>query len=164
MDASHDTVRLWLEVGEGIPGAAGWEAHPIQSGWTRGPATILRAGEPAQWVIVGPPTVRINGAALGVGVRVLDHRDEIRIDGVRTFFSTERQPGVAPAPLTDPAAVCPRCTRPIPAETPAVRCPQCGVLHHESGTRGCWRYAATCTMCDQPTALDAVPRFTPEVL
>ena len=116
------------------------------------------------WLLVGTPAVRVNGVPLDAGIRVLDDRDELRTDDDRTFFSTESLAAIAPFPGDERATFCPRCKLEIAPGSPAVRCPHCGVWHHQSDELPCWMYAEHCTMCDQPTALDAGFRWTPEEL
>jgi hypothetical protein len=117
------------------------------------------------WLVIHAPGValRINGTALTTGIRVLSHRDELRLTGVagRVFFSLEGLARVAPFDGVD-GSRCPRCQQPIERGTPAVRCPQCGVWHHESEEFGCWTYSPSCSLCDQPTELGAGFRWTPE--
>jgi hypothetical protein len=129
-------------------------------------ARLLRsaAAERESWVLVGPPAVRVHGSPLAAGIRVLRDRDELRVDGGRTFFSAESLAAVMPFPGGAKATFCPRCKLEIVPGSPAVRCPQCGVFHHQSDEFPCWNYAAHCTMCDQPTALDAGFRWVPEEL
>jgi hypothetical protein len=119
------------------------------------------------WTLIahhaGPP-VRVNGSPLLLGVRVLRDKDEIRIQGSRFFFSTESQPHIEPFPGSAKTTFCPRCKEAIEKDSPAVRCPGCGVWHHQSEDLPCWTYDARCALCDQPSALDAGYRWTPEEL
>jgi hypothetical protein len=118
-----------------------------------------------RWVLVHSPgsALRINGTALVTGIRVLSHRDELRLAGIagRVFFSLEGLAHVAPFDGVE-GSRCPRCQQPIEPGSPAVRCPQCGVWHHESEEFGCWTYSPICSLCDQPTALEGGFRWTPE--
>jgi len=117
------------------------------------------------WVVFhsAGSALRINGTRLSTGIRVLLHRDELRVTGVagRAFFSLEGFARVeAFAGVED--SRCPRCQQPIERETPAVRCPQCSVWHHESEEFGCWTYSTTCSLCDQPSDFEAGFRWMPE--
>jgi hypothetical protein len=109
------------------------------------------------WVVIHTPgdALRLNGTALVTGIRVLSHRDELRLARVagRAFFSLEGLAGVAAFDGAE-GSRCPRC----------VRCPQprCGVWHHESEEFGCWTYSPTCSFCDQPTELEGGFRWTPD--
>ena len=128
------------------------------------PATLLRSQLDGResWVLTG--TARVNGMPLRTGIRVLRDRDELEIGGLCTFFSTETLALVEPMPRGDKPVFCPRCKQGIEPESAAVRCPQCRVWHHQSDDLPCWTYAEHCTLCDQPTALDAGYRWTPEEL
>ena len=80
------------------------------------------------------------------------------------FFSTESLTRVEPLP-EDVFATCPRCKQAIPPGSMAVRCPSCGVWHDQRDEKPCWTYAERCAACqNQPTALDADFRWTPEDL
>jgi hypothetical protein len=119
------------------------------------------------WVVIHTPgpALRLNGTALVTGIRVLSHRDELRLAGAggRAFFSLEGLAAVAPFDGVE-GSRCPRCQQPIELGTPAVRCPQprCGVWHHESEEFRCWTYSSTCSLCDQSTELEGGFRWTPE--
>jgi hypothetical protein len=140
-----------------------WSLHPLTHTATLGAATLVRA-DGARWLLLGPSTIRVNGAALATGIAVLRDRDELWIDGARMFFSTETRATVVPFPGGPRPLRCPRCTKPIAAGTSAVACPRCGVWHHQNDERGCWLYSAVCSSCDHPTALDASYGFDPTVL
>ena len=124
----------------------------------------------AQWVVlVGSPTrVRVNGLAVGGGIRALADRDEIRGPGLgRYFFSTEQLASVEalPAgPVGDDGLFCPRCKLSIDISTAAVCCPVCGVWHHENDDRLCWSYSDACAVCRHDTARDRGYRWSPEEL
>lgn len=139
---------------------AGEGSHPL----------ILRLPESPgveRWVVIHTPgrALRLNGTALVTGIRVLSHRDELRLAGVagRAFFSLEGLAAVVPFEGLE-GSRCPRCQQPIQPGTPAVRCPQprCGVWHHESDEFPCWTYSPTCSLCDQSTELEGGFRWTPD--
>jgi hypothetical protein len=117
------------------------------------------------WSVIHTPgsSLRINGTALLTGIRVLAHKDELRLRGTagRVFFSLERLARVVPFDGVENSH-CPRCQTVIERQTPAVRCPQCGVWHHQSGEFPCWTYSPTCALCDQPTGLEGGFRWIPE--
>jgi hypothetical protein len=117
------------------------------------------------WGILAPPQtrVRVNGDLLRLGIRLLRHRDEIRLPGhAPVYFSTERlavvQAFAGPEPM-----VCARCRSEIAREEPTVRCPNpnCGAWHHQGG-KPCWTYASACSLCDQATAMETGYRWTPD--
>jgi hypothetical protein len=131
-----------------------------------GSARVLRhaSADAIEWVLVGPPSLRVNGQPLDAGIRLLRDRDELRTGAVRTFFSTESLAVVEAFPGDQRPTFCPRCKLAIEPGTPAVRCPQCRVWHHQSDDMPCWLYAERCTLCDQPTTLDAGFHWSPEAL
>jgi hypothetical protein len=107
---------------------------------------------------------RVNGAEVLGGLRALQDRDEIRVPRLGTcYFSTESLARVQEFPKDARRSFCPRCKLALEAGVPAVRCPagDCGVWHHQSEELPCWTYAGTCSLCPQPTSLDAGYRWTP---
>ena len=123
----------------------------------------------ATWMLLAPADsrVRINDTMLESGIRVVAHRDAIRVADMPTmYFSAERLAGIEAYPDAEPV-FCPRCKMMISEGDSAVCCPQCGVWHHEQVPEGkrCWSYAKTCALCDQSTDLDSAGfRWTPEIL
>jgi hypothetical protein len=139
----------------------------LSSAGGEGQVLLARVEEARGWVLLTGPghRVRVNGSRLSSGIRVLSDRDEIRIDGVGTFFfSTEKLAAVEPLPEQVRPIFCPRCKQEIRGQTPAVQCPQCRVWHHQSPELPCWTYSGTCALDDQPTNLDADYRWTPREL
>lgn len=125
------------------------------------------SGAGSGWVLLAGPDcdVSVNGLPLLAGIRLLADRDEIRVAGASpVYFSAEALARIEPLPDTGREVICPRCRQPIEKGTPAVRCPSssCGVWHHESERFPCWTYAATCSLCPQPTDLEAGFQWTPE--
>jgi len=118
------------------------------------------------WVLLAAPSTSasINGQATLLGIRALKDRDEIVVGGERLFFTKERLAMAQPFPGAGQAVFCARCKQEIASPCPAVRCPACGTWCHESEDLPCWTYAVACPLCDQPTALDAGYRWTPEEL
>ena len=149
---------------------------PADGEWTRRPletdthisadARLVRATTPdgERWVVLGAPSVRVNGVALDSGIAVLRNRDELWAGGVHMFFSSERLATVVPFPASDRPVLCARCKTPMVAAAPAVECPGCAAWHHQSDDLPCWTYAARCSSCTQMTALDAGFAWTPEGL
>jgi len=162
-------AHLWFR--ETVPGGAPqvvtetWS--PLQldgDGLGFGAARILHRATPEgdAWVLLGPPSVVVNGMPLDTGIRVLQDRDELRSGDVRTFFSSEALAAVAPFIPGPTTACCPRCKLEIVAGSAAVRCPGCKIAHHQTEDLPCWEYAPRCALCDQPTALEAGFRWTPD--
>jgi hypothetical protein len=147
-------------------GALAWSIHPLADALAVGDASVVaaRAPEGTRWVVVGPPTLRVNGDALVAGIKALADGDEICIDGVRAFFSAETLARVVPFPGSDRPVECPRCTEEIASGSPAVACPNCGLWHHQLPGHECWTYTVRCAACSQTTALDAGYRFDPVLL
>ena len=138
-----------------------------------GPARLQWApmGADGAFVLMAPhrqTSVRVNGTPLHAGIRVLRNRDEIRLNGTRMYFSTERLAQVTPFPGADRPTQCPRCKQPINEGQMAVRCPnpRCGVWHHQSEVDElpCWTYTPNCANCGQETELSSGFRWTPEGL
>ena len=125
------------------------------------------AVERESWILLaGAETeARVNGLPLPVGIRVLDDRDEIRVEGAATLFlSMEGLPEVRPFPGEREPICCPRCKLEIDRGAAAVRCTACNVWYHQSEEFPCWTYTEACALCPQPTDLGAGYRWTPEDL
>jgi hypothetical protein len=137
-----------------------------------------------QWVAVLDVfgSLRINGEAVPLGLRVLRDRDAIQIgDGCAAaasggmgvmFFSTQSTPVVTPL-AGEKAVVCARCRKKIQPGTLSVRCPACGAIHHQTSAAGagateqlmCWTYHTRCARCQrEATALDDCEAWTPQEL
>ena len=158
---SHDT--------DATPLAAGWMLQPLDDAFELGAsARVLRAATPEgpRWVLLAGPSVRVNGDPAVAGIVALRDRDEICTDGRHLVFSTETLAVVVPFVGGDRETLCPRCRLEIVDATPSVACPQCGTWYHQDVAREllCWTYSERCARCDQPTALDAGYRWTPEGL
>jgi hypothetical protein len=111
---------------------------------------------------VAPAGVRVNGQPLCTGIRVLQDRDELYVDGLgRAFFSAERRTCVVPFAAAARPATCPRCKQVIVEHAAAVQCPQCRIWYHQSDELPCWQYAERCALCDQSTAMEAGFRWSP---
>ena len=148
-------------------------AHRLAVGSGAGALSIVptsQAGGQTAWaLIVGVPqgAARVNAMRLPHGIRMLRHRDEIRLGNERFFFSTESLARIEPFPGLDArggvvSARCPRCTDPIHAGAPAVRCPSCDIWHHEMPEigRACWSYW-TCAVCGGPNDITDEFRWDP---
>jgi hypothetical protein len=106
----------------------------------------------------------VNGAPV-FGLRILAHRDEVRIGRRQLYFSTERL--IRPEPFAGRAGTCcALCGRPIAPGATAVRC-GCGLWFHQSAESeefACYMYADRCCGCEAPTSIDADLKWTPEGL
>jgi len=110
----------------------------------------------ARFSLLAPPgcCVWVNQGRVFSGLRVLRHRDAIRIgQAPALYFTTERLAQVETFPGSDEATHCPRCRSEILPNDAVVRCPGCQVAMHEmpAEKRGCWSYAPTCCVCGGPT-------------
>jgi len=161
------------EVGDAL-GLTGEPARPVAAvGDAQWPATLVRrtgtgAGSQDEWFLfaAGRTRVWVNGDGLDLGVRALNDKDEIRVNGVTVWFSKDRQAGIAPFPGIGRRCVCPRCKTEIPLGSPAVQCPGCSTYHHQnpSEEKPCWTYAEGCSVCGRPTSLEDGCVWTPEDL
>ena len=109
----------------------------------------------------------VNQCRITAGLRVLRHRDAIRIGQAPVlYFSTEKLAGVETFPGSDEPTHCPRCCSEIHPNDDVVRCPSCQVaLHHmPAGGRGCFTYSPTCPVCGGPTDLRAEYQWHPGML
>jgi hypothetical protein len=174
-------AHLWLnDGGAGCLADGGWSPVPLDAealllrdgGVGPSPAPAAAAGAVLRravtpdgecWVVTAGAAVRVNGRSLATGIAVLCDRDELLVAGRRAYFSTEVLVAVEAAPAADRSLVCPRCKLPIAPGTPSVVCPRCKVRHHQdpSTELPCWLYAASCAVCDQPSALDSGYRWMP---
>jgi hypothetical protein len=142
-------------------------------------APLLRQGEGESWLLLLPPKMSafVNGQRLKLGIRLLRDRDEVLLpesladeptdaEPQRLFFSTERLAVIEPFAGAKKPVVCSRCKQVMAPGQLAVRCPnsRCGLWHHAFADQPCWTYANKCSNCDQPTALDAGYRWTPDQL
>ncbi len=115
------------------------------------------------WALISPVCldVRLNGAPVDAGLRILADRDEIRVGGEVRYFSTESFAVVEPLPATGRTLYCARCRLEIEAGSPGICCPTCGVWYHQSAKMPCWTYAPKCGFCPRPTGESGFA-FTPE--
>ena len=133
----------------------------------RAPRASERVRDRMAWVLLAAQGTAIwaNGLPLLTGIRALVDQDELRVGGSEPiYFSTETLARREPVPDAVRELFCPRCRQRIRPGTDAVRCPGCGVWHHAAEELPCWSYASTCTLCPQPTEVDAGFRWTPEAL
>lgn len=132
--------------------------HPLPLGEdARLHRRLTSSGE--KWILVGPPALRINGAALDLGICVLADRDEIRLGSQRCYFLAQRGAVVEPAPVAEVELECPRCTESIESGTPSALC-GCGVRMHASEERPCLSIGA-CPRCEAPPDAAGL-RWSPE--
>jgi len=135
----------------------------------RRPPSVHRAApvaERAEFLLLAPPgcTVWVNQSRVFSGLRVLRHRDAIRIGRAPTlYFTTERLARVETFAGSDEPTHCPRCRSEILPNDAVVRCPGCQVAMHEipAEKRGCWSYSPTCCVCGGSTDFTAGYQWHP---
>lgn len=152
-NAGRAVLEVGGEAGSGGPRLVAYgEAGASLSGWA-----LLDSRPPAQ-------RLRVNGAALVTGVRVLRDRDAVGLgEGGLIFYSTDRQAVVEVLPERRAGARCGRCQTVIEAGAMAVACPVCRTLHHQTEALFCWTYLERCSRCDRLTA-EGEFGWSPEVL
>ena len=157
-------ATLWHPVP--TPDTAGWHPVPLPAaGLFPLAGAELRllsrpgnaVGGKATWVAIGGG-LRINGAPLPLGLRVLKNRDGLTTpDGSRFFFTDEAPAQVEAFPGLGEGkpGTCARCRTAIAPGELAVRCPGCGAWSHETEKLPCWTYAGAvaCPLCSQPNLL-----------
>jgi len=114
--------------------------------------------------------VRVNGAAMVSGLRVLDHKDEIAIGRQRVYFSAESAPIVETYQHDGSRRRprCPICRAELQDGHSIVRCPGCSRIYHQIAAAGeapekpCWTYSPECRFCGHPTSLSGEPTWRPD--
>ncbi len=139
----------------------GWQGRQLPSVHRSDPSSGS-----AEFSLLAPRgcAVWVNQCLVTAGLRVLRHRDAIRIGQAPVlYFSTEQLARVEAFSASDGPAHCPRCCSEILPNDEVVRCPGCQVaLHHmPAGGRGCFTYASTCCVCGGPTDFSAEYRWHP---
>ena len=137
-------------------------------GFVKHACLLVRVAGRNKWAVLvaGDVAIRHNGVRVVAGLRILNHRDALALEGCGSLFFTTEE--LAHVEAFDGAASvsCPRCRLEVLPGHASVRCPSCGVVHHEAPDRdrNCWSYSENCALCTQKTALDAGLRWTPEEL
>lgn len=138
---------LWRwESREGV-----WRAEPLAAGEavTLGPRVqaLPLTSDGCGLLVEGRVTV--NGA-LTLPLRVLQDRDEIRIDDQTLCFSIDGPADIVP--FSGVSSVrCGRCQGGMQEGEPAVLCPRCQAWHHQTPLLSCWTYGPQCPRCGRPT-------------
>jgi hypothetical protein len=165
----------------------GFQARPLQAAANTsdsGPQVLADDGLPGVRIVPfrdgnrpghvlmarGDASVRVNGADVVGGLRVLEHKDELIVGGRRLYFSAESQPVVEvyqhDGSRRRPR--CPICRAEIQDGQTIVRCPGCSRIYHQIEAAGdapakpCWTYAPTCRFCGHPTSMSGEPTWRPD--
>lgn len=143
------------------------EPRPVEKSVESGPALRPHAGPRPTWTLLAPAgsEITVNGESVPTGIRALRDRDAVQLDDRGpVYFSSERLARVTPCPKTERAIHCVRCKTLIEVGSSAVECPRCSAWHHQTSKLPCFRYAETCSLCRQPTDIDAGYSWRPEDL
>jgi len=114
--------------------------------------------------------VRVNGAPIVGGIRVLHDKDELAIGLTRMYFSAESTPIVTTYRHdgSPRRPRCPVCRAAIEDGESIVRCPGCDRIYHQITASGagpakpCWTYTPACRFCSHTTSLSGEPSWRPE--
>jgi hypothetical protein len=107
--------------------------------------------------------ILINGQRIWGGLRILQHRDEIQVDGQRIYYSAQRLPRVSRYQAGPGAPVkCGVCRMPLRDGDAIVSCPGCSRSYHQSDGKPCWTYREQCVFCGHPTSLTGEAAWRPE--
>jgi len=114
--------------------------------------------------------VRVNGAFIVGGLRVLRHQDELIVGSQQIFFSAESAPLVEVYRHDDSQRQprCPICRAEIRDGHSIVRCPGCSRRYHQidatddAPAKPCWTYSPVCRFCEHPTSMSGEPTWRPD--
>lgn len=114
-------------------------------------------------------TARVNGDPVGT-VTVLQHGDEVQIDGRCWCFSRESRPQISVFHLEPGkrAPKCALCSNPFVEGDAIVVCPGCGRRYHQHdattdrGAKHCFTYEPNARCCGHPTDLEGTNLWKPE--
>ncbi len=153
--------------GEGLPLLSIIEPGPDERPTGSAPTLRCHTSPRQAWTLLAPAggDLTVNGEPVQVGIRALRDRDVIQVDDRGpVYFSTESLALVTPCPKTERAIQCVRCKTLIEVGSSAVECPRCSAWHHQTSELPCFRYTDNCTLCQQPTDIDAGYSWRPEDL
>lgn len=112
--------------------------------------------------------VRVNGAPLVAGLKLLCDRDEILAGTSRFYFSAEAPPEVKMQPMEEHRVRCGVCRMPIQPGDQVVVCPRCGMVFHQLDERDgrpekkCWTHRESCLRCGHPTSMTGEAAWRPD--
>ncbi len=140
-------MYLWRwDSREGI-----WRAEPLAAGEAvaLGPRVLALPLASGECGLLVEGRVTVNGVP-AMPLRVLQDRDEIRIDHQALCFSIDGPADVAP--FSGASSVrCGRCQGEMQDGDAAVRCPRCQTWYHQTPVLSCWSYGTQCSRCGRPT-------------
>lgn len=168
-------AHVWLQQDQG-----NWETHTVHErkplegselGFPGIQVHVLGAARGAALLVQPGLWIRVNGEPVLGGLRVLEHKDEILLQGKRFYFSSESAPVRVAYRVSEGGRppTCPICRGPIKDEMQAVCCPGCGRWFHQLDAtpdrpaKPCWTYALTCRFCSHPTAFSAEAVWRPDM-
>jgi hypothetical protein len=138
---------LWRWEGrEGV-----WRAEPLAAGVmvALGPRVLALPLTSGGCGLLVEGRVAVNGVP-ALPLRVLQDRDEIRVDDQSLYFSIDGP--VVVIPFSGGSSLrCGRCQGPMQTGEAAVQCPRCQAWHHQTPDLSCWSYGPRCTGCGCPT-------------
>ncbi len=129
-----------------------WRAEPLAAGAgvALGPRVLALPLTSGGCGLLVEGRVAVNGVP-ALPLRVLQDRDEIRVDGESMYFSIDGPADVVP--FSGASSVrCGRCQGEMQEGVPAVQCPRCRSWHHQTPVLPCWSYGPQCSGCDRPTS------------
>ncbi len=171
---------LWTRSGAGFVATTRECVRDTAAAGVAGPSAIgaefqivaFREGSrPARALIAAAGvSVRVNGAAVVGGLRVLHHKDELVVGAQQLFFSAESVPAVEVYQHDESGRRprCPVCRAEIQDGQSVVRCPGCSRLYHQieagadTAAKPCWTYSPACRFCEHPTSMSGEPTWRPD--
>ena len=129
-----------------------WRADAVAAGVTvaLGPRVLAVPLTSGGCGLLVEGRVSVNGVP-ALPLRVLQDRDEIRVDDEALCFSIDGPADVVR--FSGPSSLrCGRCQGTMQTGEPAVQCPRCQTWHHQTPDLPCWSYGPQCSGCGRPTA------------
>ncbi len=110
------------------------------------PQTLLAAfqRDRRQWLVLSPPdaSLTVNRRPV-IGLKVLDHEDEVEVDDIRLrLVAMSREHLAGGASLIARNKACPVCLDHFAEGDEVAYCPNCELAHHEACLRGHGRCAS----------------------
>ena len=138
-------MLLWAQTTEGACSATPIPATDVLSIGSSVSVLCWEDGRACGIFVRGDADV--NGCA-ALPFHVLDHRDEIRVDGKLYYIGAASPAEPYPFEPADQRILCARCGDEPVAPELVLRCPLCDALHHHD----CFDYEPTCGACKRATS------------